>query len=328
MKVGLPVILAALMKRGSSAGGLDAIGAALGGLGKNPMDALGTALGGDTAAISSAASSGSDMLGSLLGVGSAGAMASKLAAYAGVDEKAVGPLLGLAGTTALSGLKSTADSQGLDTAGLMKLLGSQKDQISAAIPADVSRLLDGTGLLPQMPRVAAAVPTPPPAAAAAGGGMMKWIIGLAVLAVVLWGLSRFLGGSAPEATPAPEAAAPAATEAPAATADALVVDGVNLGESVTGILTAVTGALAEVKDVASAQSALTKLTGADTSLGDLQGAVAGLSAEGKTALSTLIGAALPTLRTTVDGLLADSGIGPILKPVLDGIMAKLTAYAG
>jgi hypothetical protein len=108
----------------------------------------------------------------------------------------------------------------------------------------------------------------------------------------------------------------------------LVVDGVNIGDSIQGVLTNLTGTLAGVKDAASATAAVTALTDADTALGGLKGAIGSLNAEGKTALQKLIGGALPALRTTTDGLLADSAIGAILKPVLDGILAKLTTYGG
>jgi hypothetical protein len=56
-----------------------------------------------------AAQGGSDMLGSLLGVGAAGGLTKTLASYAGIDEKAAGPLMGILGSTALGGLKSAAD---------------------------------------------------------------------------------------------------------------------------------------------------------------------------------------------------------------------------
>ncbi len=91
---------------------------------------------------------------------------------------------------------------------------------------------------------------------------------------------------------------------------------------------ACTGTLAGVTDAASATAAVTSLSEADSALGGLQTAVNSLSGEGKTALQALIATALPGLRTTIDGLLADSAIGPILKPVLDNIVAKLTAYGG
>jgi hypothetical protein len=323
MTMAMPVILATLMKRGSTAGGMDAIGAALGSMGKNPLDGLTKALGGDASQVTAAAQGGSDMLGSLLGVGASGGLAKTLASFAGVDEKAAVPLLGLAGTAALGGLKTAADQQGLDTAGVMRLLGTQKDQIEKAIPSDLGRLLSTSGLLPQAADVASAARAAIPAAPAAepSSGWMKWVIGAVVLAALAWVASQFFGGS-----PAPVATAPAPAET--AAANPLVVDGVNIGDSISGILTNLTGTLAGVKDVASATAAVTALTETDTALGGLQSAVGALTGEGKTALQTLIGGALPALKTTIDGLLADSGIGPILKPVVDPILAKLTTYGG
>ena len=322
MTMAMPVILATLMKRGSTAGGMDAIGSALGGMGKNPLDGLGKALGGDASQVSAAAQSGSDMLGSLLGVGASGGLAKTLASFAGVEEKAAGPLLGLAGTAALGGLKTAADQQGLDTAGVMRLLGSQKDQIEKAIPADLGRMLSTQGLLPQAADMAsaarAAIPSTP--AAPTSSGWAKWVIGAVAVAVLGWLASQFLGGK-----PAPVATAvPAATTA----ANPLIVDGVNIGDQLQGILTNLTGTLAGVKDAASATAAVSALTDADTALGGLQAAVGALTGEGKTAFQTLIGAALPALKATIDGLLGDSAIGPIVKPALDGILAKLTTYGG
>lgn len=324
MTMAMPVILATLMKRGSTAGGMDAIGAALGGMGSNPLDGLTKALGGNASQVTAAAQGGSDMLGSLLGVGASGGLVKTLANFAGVDEKAAAPLLGLAGTAALGGLKTAADQQGLDTAGVMRLLGTQKDQIEKAIPSDLGRLLSTSGLLPQAADVASAARAAIPAAPAVpqSSGWMKWAIGAVALAAIAWIASQFFGGApAPVVTEAP---APAATAA----ANPLVVDGVNIGDQIGGILTNLTGTLAKVTDATSATAALTDLTDADTALGGLQSAVGALTGEGKSALQTLIGGALPALKATIDGLLADSGIGPILKPVVDPILAKLTTYGG
>jgi hypothetical protein len=326
MTLGVPVILASLMRRGSTAGGMDAIGAALGGLGKDPLASLGKTLGGDASQISAAAQGGSDILGSLLGVGSAGTLAKTLAGYAGVDEKSVGPMLGLAGSAALGGLKSAADDQKLDTAGVMRLLATQKDQITSAIPSDFARLLDHAGLLPQAPAARPAAPAP--SVAESSGGMMKWILGLVALAVLAW-LASQLFGSKTETTPA-KTEEPATATAPAATdaVNPLLVEGVNIGDSLQSILTNLTGTLAGVKDATTAQAAVQALTEQDTALNGLQGAISGLTGDGKTALQSILGAALPTLKTTIDGLLADASIGPILKPVLDGILARLTSYGG
>ena len=333
MSAGVPVILSSLLKRSSTAGGMDAIGAALGGMGRDPLDRFGNALSGDAAQISAAAQGGSDMLSSLFGVGAAGGLAKTLGAYAGVDEKVAGPLLGLAGASALGGLKSVADTQGLDGPGVMRLLATQRDQIDRAIPADLGRMLSSSGLLPQAVDVAnatRATTTSVPPRVEESNGWMKWLLGALALAAAVWLASQFFGPKpAPVVTETP-AVAPAATETVVVdtATNPLLVDGVNIGDSIQGVLTNLTGTLAGVTDAATATAAIPALTDADTALGGLQGAIGSLGAEGKTALQKLIGGALPALRTTTDGLLADSAIGAILKPALDGILAKLTTYGG
>ena len=329
MSVGVPVILSSLLKRSSTAGGMDAIGAALGGMGRDPLDRFGNALSGDAAQVSAAAQGGSDMLSSLFGVGAAGGLAKTLGAYAGVDEKVAGPLLGLAGASALGGLKTVADTQGLDGPGVMRLLATQRDQIDRGIPADLGRMLSSSGLLPQAVDVANATRTTTtsvPPRVEESNGWLKWLLGALALAAAVWLASQFFGPKRTPVVTETPAVAPATTEQ--VVVNPLVVDGVNIGDSIQGVLTNLTGTLAGVTDAASATAAVTALTDADTALGGLKGAIGSLNAEGKTALQKLIGGALPALRTTTDGLLADSAIGAILKPVLDGILAKLTTYGG
>lgn len=322
MTAGIPVILATLLKRGASTGGTDAIGAALGGMGKNPLDRLTSALEGNASQVSAAAQGGSDMLGSLLGVGAAGGLTKTLASYAGIDEKAAGPLMGILGSTALGGLKSAADREGLDAAGIMRQLGSQKGQIEKAIPSDLGRMLSSAGILPQAAEIAGAARAAIPAAAAPAqsGGWMKWALGALALAALAWLGTQFFG-RAPE---------PAIAVAPAVTtaASVLVVDGVNIGESIEGVLGTLTSTLAGVTDTASATAAVEALAEADTTLGGLESAVSSLSGEGKTALQALIAGALPALQTTIEGLLGDSAISGILKPTLDSILARMTTLAG
>jgi hypothetical protein len=160
---------------------------------------------------------------------------------------------------------------------------------------------------------------------------MKWIIGALALAALAWLAATLFRGEREEVVtevPATETVTETVTETTTAVADPLIVDGVNIGESIQGILTNITGTLAGVTDVDTATAAVQALTDADNALGGLGTAVGALTGEGKSALQALIGGALPSLRTTIDGLLADTGIGPILKPALDGILAKLTSFGG
>jgi hypothetical protein len=209
---------------------MDAISVALGGLGKNPLDGLTAALGGTTSQVSTAAQGGSDKLGSLIGVGAADGLTKTLASCAGINERAAGPLMGIVGSTALGGLKSAADKEGLDAAEVMRLLASQKGQIEKAVPSDLGRMLSTAGILLQAAEVASAARVAiPPAQPAPSGGWMKWALG-AVEPTVLALLGSQLFGRAPK---------PAVTEAPAlapAAADELVVDGVNIGEAIQGRL--------------------------------------------------------------------------------------------
>lgn len=211
---------------------------------------------------------------------------------------------------------------------------------------------------PQPPRT----PPPPPPAKS---GWMKWLIWLIVLALVAWLLLRWLSPTpepvteapapaapeaaapeaaapepAPAAEPAPEpepepamapeepAAAPAPADSAAAPADdPLVVGGVDVGAQVSGALDSLASSFAGITDAATAEAALPRLTEARDTLGGLESTVSALPAEGRTALQGLVSAALPTLQSSADTLLADSAVAGVVKPVVDEILAKLRAFA-
>ncbi|HMR53370.1 MAG TPA: DUF937 domain-containing protein [Amaricoccus sp.] len=359
VSVGIPVVLAAIMKRGSAPGGTDALGGALSRMGDNPLDALGAALGGDASQVKTASSAGGDLLSSILGADSAGTLASKLGSYGGVDAKAAAPLLGTIGSMALGGLKKTADDQGLDAAGVMKLLESEKGDIAKAIPADFAKMLQGTDLVganflqsaasaPAAPKPAPPRPAPPPPAPRKGG-MSRWIIGLIVLALLVWLVSKFLGGppeepapvepaateepapaTTTEAAPAEPAAEPAETtaaEVPAADAPE-VGEGIDVTADMQQVLDRITGALTGITDQASAEAAAPALAEADAALEGMTATVEALPAEARTSLQSAIAAALPAIEGAAEKLTSDATIGPIVKPAIDGILAKLRAYAG
>lgn len=200
-----------------------------------------------------------------------------------------------------------------------------------------------------------------------GGGWWRWVVGLVVLALLGWLLASMFGSEpeapvteappatdtpetteappaadAPETTAAPPAAdAPETTEAPAATeppataaapepaepADPLVVGGTDLGATVRGSFDRLSSTLGGITDTASAEAALPALTSVRDDLAGMETTVAGLPPEGKSALQSLITGALPTLRETNDKLLGDSAISGVIKPVLDDILNRLTAYS-
>lgn len=315
LSVGLPVLLAAFMKRGASPEGQQALKSAMDQMPENPLSALGDMLGGDADSVRSVSKDGASMLGSILGGSSSSSLVDTLARYVGGNKETVAGLLGVAGAGALGTMKSTARDKGLDTAGILKLMASQKDEIAAAIPADLAGSLGGTGLVPTDILSAAKATKSVSASTAAAtatkrsGGLTKWILAAAAVLFLIWLVPQFLGGG--------NDASDVATST--------TLDGVDLGASLTSTLGSLSETLSGVTDAGTAQSALDALTSAQASLSDLQSTVGSLGAEGQAAISALVGDALPNLGTLMTGLLGNSDIAAVLKPVLDGILSTLQA---
>ncbi len=333
LAVALPVVLSGLLGAAKKPEGREAFGSALGRAGNNPLDDLAAEFDRDPGRV---ASSGTDFLSSMLGGGTLGTLASKLGDFGGVPQDKAGSLLGLAGSLAMGGLAKTAKDQNLDADGVLKYMESQRSEIADAIPADLRSALGGTGILaaldlPQSAakpatgpaattaRAPAPKPAPPPAK---GSSWTKWLLGLLALLVLLWLLSR-LFGAAPEEVVTEEA--PAAVES---AVSALMVDGIDIGAGVQDTLTQLTSTLAGVTDAATAEAALPTLTEIDGSLGTVEFAAANLGDEGKSALQSLIMAVMPTIQAEADRILGDSALSGVLKPALDGVLAKLQALTG
>jgi hypothetical protein len=79
--------------------------------------------------------------------------------------------------------------------------------------------------------------------------------------------------------------------------------------------------------VASAEAALPTLDEVDATLATAQGAVESMPAESRTAIQTAVSAALPAISGQADRILAESGLSSVLRPVIDGILEKLRAFA-
>ena len=230
----MPLLLAMLLKRGSAPGGTQALGAAMAGLGPNPLPAFGKLFQGDPSkpALTAAAQGGTDIVATLFGTGPASTAAAKLSAYGGIEPAAASALLGLGGTAVLAGLRQAADDHKLDAGALVAELARERADIAKALPADIAQEVEGTGLVDDTLFTAAA-PTGATSPAAGGGGSTPWLIALILFAAAGVGAYVYL---APEMTPpaapvpaeappaAPAPAAPAAPEpaAPAAVPEATV----------------------------------------------------------------------------------------------------------
>lgn len=108
---------------------------------------------------------------------------------------------------------------------------------------------------------------------------------------------------------------------------ALVVGDIDLGRELTGVVDRVSGALSGITDAASAEAALPMLNEVRTKLDDLTATVEQLPAEARTTLAGVVSGMLPKLQTLVDQVSGMEGVGDVVKPAVEPIMAKLDAWA-
>lgn len=347
----IPAILAGLAGASAQPNGGSLLTNAISKLDPGLMGSLGSVLGGSGQG--ALATTGSNILGSLLGNSALGTLAGAVGKFSGLGGTASTGLLGALVPVVLGSLGQQQKSMGLDAGGLVKLLGDQKSNISAAIPADFSKLLQGTGMLDGVMGKAAgmasgaassassmagsaaskasstmstgvktASSSMSKAADATGGGTnwLPWLLGLVALALIAW----FLTGRGP--APAPVAVTPAATTAAPAMAKIMAGD-MDVGSMMSGAMSTLTGALPAIKDEATAKAALPKLTEAGTAIDKIADAMGKLPGDGKKALSGMASTAITAMGPMITAAMGNSAASAVVKPVMDGIMAKLDMIA-
>jgi hypothetical protein len=149
---------------------------------------------------SQAASSGVNLLSSLLGSKTPNIIASGVANMFGVSTNAVQTILGLITPFVLSGLQRIQHARGLDANGLAQMLIEQKDTFAGAIPDGLAGYLRKSGLVDEVsrsqPSVRSTAPASMPAMAAqsrSDGGTKTaawpyWALALVALGALLWAL--------------------------------------------------------------------------------------------------------------------------------------------
>jgi len=309
-------------------GSLDSLKSFIGGSGQNTL-----------------AETGSSMLSGLFGGGALDTIAQSIGKFAGVDEGSSKSLLGVLGPVVLGTLGQQQRSAGLDASGLASLLGSQKDQIAAAIPSGLADQLSAAGLID---RAAATLRSGTAAASAAGSRIAGasertaagasraayattsavssqwpyWLAALVVLVGLAWyALERQIDEKVAE-LPRPAATQPATGTVGMAPSD-LTIGGVNLANQVNSSVGTLRAVLPTITDAASAQAALPKLREATTKLNEVSNLATKLTPEGKSALAKLIAAATPTINQMCDKVLATPGVGDIAKPAIDELRGRL-----
>jgi Bacterial protein of unknown function (DUF937) len=279
---------------------------------------------------------GSKLLASLLGDRGEDALAGAISKFAGLSEGASTSLLGMLAPVVMGGI--ARQSNGLSADGIANLFASQKDNIAAALPADVGRMLSGTGLLDAVGGAARAGTAAAGQAArhagaaayavgdaghraarSASSASRAWLYWLIPAAAVV-ALLLFLVGRPVEQVAERSMAAVETVGVAAANKD--------IGKSVNASLDSLRTTLSGITDAASAQAALPKLQNVMTQIDKVGGRIEQLSAEERKAIAGVVKPAAPMIKEWIDTVLAVPGVAEVIKPTLDKLktkFAKLTA---
>lgn len=266
---------------------------------------------------------GTKMLGSLFGDNKVGGVVSALAGAAGLQSGIAKSLIGLAAPAVMGMLKKEQKSSDLDLNGLVGMLQGQKQNISAALPSGLSSQLSSAGLLDgfsDIGRSAAAQTTQAAAAAAdTGGSIMRWLIPLIILAVLAWLAWQYL--FAPKPGPVPTSP-PVTSQAP----QSIMVEGVDLGQKLSGVIAGLGTTLSGIKDAAGANAAVADLTAQGEGLGTVAALVDKLPPAGRQALAALVGPQFSRLESLANRVMDIPGVRSVLGPVVTPILAQISGF--
>lgn len=293
-------------------------------------------------------SAGTSALTSLLGSTSVGGLAGALAKYAGVGDGPAKSLLGLIGPVVLGSLAQEQKAAKLDAGGIASLLSGQKDNIAAAMPAEFAKLLGGTGLLDQiqsnLKSVAAVSPAPttvaprkvetparPVAAQPAARPVASPVATTAAAAVPAapwWRLpliaAALLGAAWSVFAPVRPPVQPAVVTGGA---QRIVVDNVDVGGKIGTVLDQLRATLGTVKDAASAQAALPRMSEATAQLDTIAPLAAKLPPELRRSLASTVAAGMTGLNPLFNAALAAPGVAAVARPAIEQLRAKLDTLA-
>jgi hypothetical protein len=265
---------------------------------------------------------------SLLGGSGVSALGGALGKFTGLGQGAVSSLIGTLTPVVLGTLGKVQSTEGLDASGLSRLLQSQKENISAAIPAELGDLLGKAGApagarageverpaFRQAERPPVVRATPPEDAPSS----FNWRLVLpavAALGLLSW---WFLGNR------------PAEVEQTKNTANQVVrnltVDGVDLKSSAQTAFDGLKTALLGVKDTTTAQAALPQLEKGSIEFDKLRDLAGKLPIDAKTAFATVVASLRPSIEELFNKVLEIPGVAPIAKPAINGLRARLDALS-
>lgn len=309
-KAGIPALLGGLAGLASSKEGAQKLNTALNQQSPGILDTLASAIGGGGQ--KDLVERGKSSLGSLFGGSSVTALSNAVGKFSGLGQSSASSLLGMLAPMVLGLVRKQKVEQGLDAQGLARLLGEQKDHISAAMPAGFKSHLQSAGI----PDIAGLGRETVGAERAGGGanrarrsGSRNWLIWavplVAILALAAWFFSTRTGEE-----PDREAA---------------VVEGVDLSAETKTALENVTNTLRQINDEPSARAAVPKLEAANAELDRIERLSNRLPEEGRKALSSVAKSAWPAIDRHSRRALAVPVVESVARPEIEAIRTKVDA---
>jgi len=277
---------------------------------------------------------GSQLLSSLVSGQNQNALIGAISKFTGLGQGASGSLLEMLAPIVMGTIGQHQSAAGaLNANGIANLFASQKDNIAAALPAGFDKLLSGTGLLSSLgdaartataagseatrtaTSAARAVGDTGQRAASAAAASSNWLYWLVPIAAAV-ALAVFFAARPTEQV----------VQQGMKQAENLVPGGADIGKQISTSIASVRTTLDGVSDVASAQAALPKLQEVTAQIVKTGGAVGQLTAEQRKAIAAVINPLMPAVNQVCDKVLAIPGVAEVLKPSVDTLKARLTAF--
>ena len=313
----IPGLLAALSGLVSGSGGADKMISALKSAESGSLDdVIGSLRKGDTTKIEE---KGGGLLGSLLG-GALPALIGAVAKFASMHPDLVKRLLSYVAPLVLSAIAGQLKGKALTPSTLAGFFEEHKGDIAKAMPSGLS--LAGIPGLSDARAVA-----PPPAS-----GLPAWLLPVAAIAL-LGLLGWYFLSPQPEPAPEPEVKPAAAKPEPTPSVKSVdmpkvepIPDAGKLAEDLTGIFNTATDSLTGVKDAATAEAAVPKLSDLFPKIDQLKSLWDKVPAGAKTPLVAGLTGTFDKLKDLIAKVLALPGVAEKLKTTTDTLTSKLAAF--
>lgn len=363
MNGALPALLGGLLGSATKGNGAANMLSALNGVDDSMLGNFGNLLGGGNQS-SGLMDMGGKLLGSVLGGGGLTGLTNAISGFSGIGKGAAGSLLGLLAPLLMGTVKKQlTGSGGLNIGNLTNLLMSQKDHISAAMPAGLDKQLQSAGLgdlfggalgnIAGMGQqaVSGATNVMNQAGNVAGNVMNQAGSAAKGAASSATNAARNVANNIPTRRPASPLRwlAPLAlvlvagwfllgrNNAPAtpsvemggtgSTATAMVGD-VDVNKELGGVFTNLTSTLGGIKDEATATAAVPKLEEIAGNVDNLSGLFGQLPDAAKTGVVSLVKDNMGGLNDIISKVTALPGVGSIIQPIIDTIMKSLNGLIG